>query len=56
MYIPTSIAKEFVKEFYRNFIQGYIKATGLIARLQEKYIIHGIWKIAREIISKYLDC
>ena len=28
----------------------------LVARLQEEYIIHGIWRIAKKIISECLDC
>ena len=56
MYILRSIVKEFVKEFYKNHIQGYTGVVGLVARLQEEYIVHRIWKIAREIIGKCLDC
>ena len=42
MYILRSIAKEFVKEFHGNFIQGYIGITGPVIRFQEKYIIYRI--------------
>ena len=48
MYILRDIAEEFIKEFYKNFIQGYNGVTELVARLQEEYIIHGIWKIAKK--------
>ena len=56
MYIPKSITKEFIKEFYKNFIQGHNRATALVARLQEEYIINRIHKIAREVTREYLNC
>ena len=56
MYIPKNIVKEFMKRFYRNFIQGHNGAIVLIARLQEEYIIHGIWKIAKKVTSECPDC
>ena len=55
-YIPKDIAKKFVKEFHRNLTQGHNRATALVARLQEKYIIHRIWGIARKVIGKCPDC
>jgi len=33
MYIPRNIAKEFVKEFYKEIMQGYNRAIGLVLRL-----------------------
>jgi len=42
MYIPKSIAKEFVKEFYKNLIQRYNKATALVRKLEKEYIIYKI--------------
>ena len=33
MYIPKSIIKEFIKDFYKGIIQGYNKTTALINRL-----------------------
>ena len=56
MYIPRDIAEEFIKEFHRNLIQGHNRATTLVARLQEEYIIYGIWGIARKVVSECLDC
>jgi len=46
MYILRDIMEEFVREFHRNLMQGYNKVMALVARLQEEYIIHGIWGIA----------
>ena len=45
-----------MKEFHKNLIQGHNRATVLVARLQEEYIIHRIWGIARKVVSKCLDC
>ena len=56
MYILRSIAKEFIKEFYGNLIQGHNRVIALVARLQEEYVINGIYGIAREVIKEYLDC
>ena len=56
IYILRNIVKEFMKEFHRNLIQGYNGAIVLIARLQKEYIIHRIWKIARKVTGKCLDC
>ena len=39
IYIPRSIAKEFVKDFYANFTQGHNKATMLVKRLSKKEIV-----------------
>jgi len=33
MYIPKSIAEEFIKEFYKGITQGHNGATGLVLRL-----------------------
>ena len=33
MYIPKSIAEEFVKEFHKGITQGYNRAIGLVLRL-----------------------
>jgi len=38
-YIPKEIAEVFVKDFHKGIIQGYNRATGLVLRLQEEYII-----------------
>ena len=56
MYIPRDIAEEFVKEFHRNLTQGHNGAMALVARLQEEYIIYGIWGIARKVINECPDC
>ena len=56
MYILRNIAEEFIKEFHRNLTQGYNRATVLVARLQEEYIIYRIWGIAKKITSECLDC
>ena len=42
MYIPKSVAEEFVKEFHKGMTQGHNKITALVLRLQEEYIIHRI--------------
>ena len=42
MYIPKSIAKEFVKEFHANLTQRHNKATMLVKKLKKKYIVYGI--------------
>ena len=56
MYILKDIAEEFVREFHKNLTQGHNGAIALVVRLQEEYIIYGIWGIARKVISKCLDC
>ena len=56
MYILRSIVKEFVKEFYGNLMQGYNGAIVLVIRLQEEYVINGIYGITREVIKECLDC
>ena len=48
--------EEFVKEFYKNFMQGHNGAMALVARLQEEYIIYRIWGITRKVIDKCPDC
>jgi len=37
--MPKSIVEEFIKEFHKEITQGHNGATGLVLRLQEKYII-----------------
>ena len=32
-YVSRSIAKEFIKDFYKGLIQGYNRATALVNRL-----------------------
>ena len=56
IYILRSIAKEFIKEFYRNLIQGYNRVIALAARLQEEYVINRIYGIAKKVIKECLDC
>ena len=56
IYIPRNIVKEFVKEFYRNFMQRYTGVIGLVVRLQEEYIVYRVQKIAKEVIGECLDC
>ena len=56
MYVLRGVVEEFIKEFYKNLTQGHNGATALVARLQEEYIIHGIWGIARKVMSKCPDC
>ena len=56
MYIPRDIAEEFIKEFHENLIQGHSGAMALVVRLQEKYIIYGIWGVTWKVVSEYLDC
>jgi transposase InsO family protein len=55
-YVPRSVAEEFVKEFHRGMTQGHNGATALVSRLQEEYVIHGIWKIARQVTKECPDC
>ena len=55
IYILGDIIKEFVIEFYRGETQGHNRATALVLRIQEEYIIRNIWKLAREVIKEYLD-
>ena len=33
MYIPKSIAEEFIKEFYKGITQEYNRSIGLVLRL-----------------------
>ena len=46
MYIFKSIAEEFVKEFYRNFMQRYNGATVLVRRLKKEYVIYEVYAFA----------
>ncbi len=55
MYIPGSIARKFIIEFYKGIIQGYNGATALVLRLQEEYIIRNVQSIVREVIRECLD-
>ena len=56
IYILKSITKEFIKEFHRNLTQKHNRVIALATRLQEKYIINRIYKIARKITKECLDC
>jgi len=55
-YIPRSIAEQFVEDFHKGLTQGHNGATGLVSRLQEEYIIDGIWRIARKVTKECPDC
>jgi len=55
-YVPRSIAEEFIKEFHEGMTQGHNGATGLVTRLQEEYIINGIWGLARQVTRECPDC
>ena len=55
-YIPRSIAEHFVEDFHRGMTQGHNGAQGLVSRLQEEYIIDGIWRIARRVTKECPDC
>jgi len=56
MYIPKSIAKEFVKEFHANLTQGYNRAIALVKRLKKKYIIHKIHTLTQQVTRECPDC
>jgi len=56
IYIPSKIAEEFVIEFYKGTTQRHNKATVLVTRLRQEYIIKNIWKIARKVTKECLDC
>ena len=47
MYIPKSITKEFVKEFYKNLTQGYSGVIVLVRRLEKEYVIYKVHTLAR---------
>jgi hypothetical protein len=55
-YVPRSIAEEFVKDFHKGLTQGHNGATALVNRLQEEYIMQGIWKLARQVTKECPDC
>ena len=56
MYIPKSIAKEFVKKFHANLTQEYNGATVLIRRLKKKYIVYKIYVFARQVTKECPNC
>jgi len=56
IYVPSEIAEEFVTEFHKETTQEYNKATVLVTRLRQEYIIKNVWKIARKIIKECPDC
>ena len=56
MYILKQLIKEFIKDFYKGPIQGYNGTTALVSRLQEEYIIPGLWTIARKVTKECPDC
>ena len=56
MYILSKIAREFVTEFHKGTTQGHNRAIALVARLEWKYIVRNIQKIARKITREYPDC
>ena len=55
IYIPNEIAEEFVMKFHKGTMQGHNKATALVVRLGQEYIIKNIQKIARKVIKEYPD-
>jgi len=55
-YVLSKIAEKFVTEFYKRTTQRHNKATALVARLGQKYIIRNIWKTARKVTKECLDC
>jgi len=42
MYIPNEIAEEFITEFHKGTIQRHNRATALITRLGQEYIVKNI--------------
>ena len=56
MYIPRNVAEDFIKDFHVNVTYGYNGVTALMMRIQEEYIIDGIYEIARRVIKEYLNC
>jgi len=55
MYIPNKVAEEFVTEFHKGITQRHNRATVLVTRLRQEYIIRNLWKIARKITKKCPD-
>jgi hypothetical protein len=55
-YIPRELAGEFVRDFHKGMTQGHNGAQGLVSRLQEEYIIQGIWGLARQVTKECPDC
>ena len=41
-----------MRSFYKGMVAGHNKAMVLMLRLQENYIIQGIWAIAQEVIGE----
>jgi len=56
IYILNKIAEEFITEFHKETTQKHNKATALVVRLGQEYIIRNIWKIARKITKEYPNC
>jgi len=55
IYVPNKIAEEFVIEFYKRTTQRHNRATALVARLRQEYIIRNVWKTVRKVIKKCPD-
>jgi len=56
IYIPSKIAEKFVIKFYKRTTQKHNRATALIAKLGQEYIVKNIWKIAKKVIKECLNC
>jgi len=55
MYVPSEIAEEFVTEFHKGTTQGHNRATALVVRLGQEYIVKNVWKIVRKVIKECPD-
>jgi len=55
MYVSSGIAEEFVIEFHKGTTQGHNRATALVVRLGQEYIIRNVWKIAKKVTKEYPD-
>ena len=55
IYILGDIIEKFITEFHKGETQGHNRATALVLRLQEEYIIRNIQNLARKITREYLD-
>ena len=42
IYIPSKIAEKFVTEFHKGTTQRYNRATALVTRLRQEYIVKNI--------------